>query len=93
METGNLIGPALIGALIVACVGAILIAVKGMALARAVSIATVTAILINAVLAVATRDTVNQQAYLVLTVLVALVCAALLAIGGAVGSWRMRRGG
>jgi hypothetical protein len=93
METGDLIGPALVGALIVAACGGMVIAVKGMALARPASIVTGAAVLVSAVLAALTRDTVNQQAYLVLTVLVALICAALLAIGGAVGSWRMRRRG
>jgi hypothetical protein len=93
METGDLIGPALIGALVIAAIGGTLIALKGMAFARIVSIATGIAILINAVMAGLTRDTVNQQAYFVLTVLVAFICAVLLAIGGAIGSWRMRRGG
>ncbi len=93
MEIGDLVGPALIGTLVVAAIGGTVIAAKGMAFARGASIVTGIAILINAVLAGLTRDTVNQQAYFVLTVLVAIVCAVLLAIGGAIGSWRMRRGG
>jgi hypothetical protein len=93
MTIGDLVGPALIGALVIAAAGGATIAIKGMAYARATSILTGIAILINAVLAALTRDTVNQQAYLVLTIVLALICAVLLAIGGAIGSWRMRRGG
>jgi len=93
METGDLTGPALIASLMIAAVGGVVIATKGLRFARIASIVTGIAILINAVLAALTRDTVNQQAYLVLTIVLALICAVLLAIGGAIGSWRMRRGG
>jgi len=88
VTTGDLVGPALIAALVIAAIGGVVIATKGMGYARAASIATGIAILVNAVLAALTRDTVNQQFYLVLTVVAALICAVLLAIG----SWRMRRG-
>jgi len=93
MELGDLTGPALIASLVIAAVGGVLIATKGMSYARGASIVTGIAILINAVLAALTRDTVNQQFYLVLTVVAALICAVLLAIGSAIGSGRMRRGG
>jgi flagellar biosynthesis component FlhA len=72
------------GAAIIASVAAILWVIRGKAFARAAIGATAIAILGNVVLAAITSDTVNRQAYVVLTVLVACLCAVILSIACAI---------